>query len=222
MLYLCFYTRKTQQNLYEKLFLFVFFWYLPSARIHNLMWISPSGECISAYADLHRVQCISTCVNSQFSVNFPMWKNVSPLADIRSVQCISACANSQFYVILPMWKSVSPLADLHKVQWITACGDIHYLMWIPSWGKVYYLMRIHEKMWISQNEEIHLNLIFRIWGYTLIIVNYHLWKCTPKMCIFAVRIYTNFGELPHAEIHRLMWIPTWGKVYFCGRRFAQF
>ena len=32
-----------------------------------------------------------------------------------------------------------------------------------------------------------------------------------KMCISAVRIYTNFGVLPHAEIHSLMWIPTWGK-----------
>ena len=46
------------------------------------MWKS----VFSAYADLHRVQCISTCVNSQFSVNFPMWKSVSPLADLHKVQ----------------------------------------------------------------------------------------------------------------------------------------
>ena len=74
-------------------------------------------KCISAYADLHSLKYISTsCVNSQFSVNFPMWKSVSLLADIRRVQCISACVNLQCYVIFPMWKSVSPLADLHKVQ----------------------------------------------------------------------------------------------------------
>ena len=43
-----------------------------------------------------------------------------------------------------------------------------------------------------------------------------------KMCISTVWINTNFGVLLHAEIHRLMWIPTWGKVYFRGRGFAQF
>ena len=74
------------------------------------------GKCISAYTDLHRVQYSSTCVNSQLSVNFPMWKRVSSLADICRVQCISACVNSQFYVIFPMGKSVSPLANIHKVQ----------------------------------------------------------------------------------------------------------
>ena len=153
-------------------------------------------------------------------------------------------------------------------------------------------------MWIFQDEEIHWNASFRIWGYTLIIVNFHLWKCTrkcviplcgfsqssvnscmrrytvpcefpheekcitscgytrekvnfprrgnspnfdfphmriytyncefpvvemhPKMRTSAVRIYTIFGVLPHAEIHSLMWIPSRGKVYFHGYGFAQF
>ena len=35
----------------------------------------------------------------------------------------------------------------------------------------------------------------------------------PKMCISAVRIYTNFGVLPHAEIYSLLWIPTRKSVF---------
>ena len=116
---------------------------------------SHAEKCISAYADLHRVQCISECVNSQFSVNFPMWKSVSPLADIRRVQCISACVNSRYYVIFPMWKSVSPLADLHKVQWITACGDTIFNVNSLMRKSVLPHADIHEKIWISQDKEIH-------------------------------------------------------------------
>ena len=49
------------------------------------------------------------------------------------------------------------------------------------------------------------------------IVNFHMWKCTQE-CVFSLCSFTQleFGELPHAEIHCLMWIPSWGKVYFRG------
>ena len=55
-----------------------------------------------------------------------------------------------------------------------------------------------------------LNVSFRIWGYTLIIVNFHLWKCTRKcvipLCGFSqssvnsrMRRYTVPCEFPHEE-----------------------
>ena len=193
---------------------------------------------------IHKRMWITSCGYTLENVNFPGWGNSLkckfphmriysyycefPLVEVHSKMCNSAvwiftkfselphaCGDTLFHANSLMRKSVLPHAD------------------------------IHEKRCISQDEEIHQTFIFRIWGFTLIIVNFHFWKCTQKcvyplcgfthffgvsphalihqkMCISAVRIYTFFGVFPHAEIHSLMWMSTWGNVYFRGRGFAQF
>ena len=126
-----------------------------------------------------------------------------------------------------LWKCTrkmcnSRCVDFHKVQWITRmrrytvpCEFPHEEKCITPCGytreKVYFPRRGN-----SPNFDFpHM----RIYTYNC---EFPLVEMHPKMCISAVRIYTFFGVLPHADIHSLMWMSTWGKVYFRGRRFAQF
>ena len=89
---------------------------------------------ISTYADLHRAQCISPCVNSQFNARFPVWKSVSQLADIHRVQCTYACVNSYFF---PCGK-VYLCLRIYTRYGALPHAEIHCLMRNPSWGKVYF------------------------------------------------------------------------------------
>ena len=171
--------------------------------------------------DIHKRMWITSCGYTLENVNFPGWGNSLkckfphmriysyycefPLVEVHPKMCNSAvwiftkfselCGDTLFHANSLMRKSVLPHADIHK------------------------------KRCISQDEEIHQTLNFRIWGIMRIYTyncEFPLVEMHPKMCISAVRIYTFFGVLPHADIHSLMWMSTWGKVYFRGRGFAQF
>ena len=150
--------------------------------------------------DIHKRMWITSCGYTLENVNFPGWGN--------SLKC--KFPHMRIY----SYYCEFPLVEVHPKMCNSAVWIFTKFSEFPH-AEIPHA-DIHVKRWISQNEEIQQTLIFRIWGFTLTIVHF------PKMCISAVRIYTIFGVLPHAEIHSLMWIPSRGKVYFHGRGFAQF
>ena len=187
------------------------------------MWISP---CAKVYLRL--------CGFTQSAAFFHVRKLTVQCEFSHVEKCISACGYTQGAVYFRISKftllcDFSPCGKVYLRLRIYARyselphAEIHHLMWIPSWGKVYCLMRIYtRKCEFPKTRKFTKNLIFRICGYTLIIVNFHLWKCTRK-CVYPLCGFTQIlVYIPHAEIHSLMWIPTWGKVYFRGCGFAQF
>ena len=116
---------------------------------------------------------------------------------------IPLCGFSQSSVNSRMRRYSVPCEFPHEETCITPCGYTREKVNFPRRGN-------------SPNFDFpHM----RIYTYNC---EFPLVEMHPKMRISAVRIYTIFGVLPHAEIQSLMWMSTWGKVYFRGRGFAQF
>ena len=92
--------------------------------------------------------------------------------------------------------------DIHKRMWITSCGytleNVNFPGWLNSLKCKFPHMRIYSYYCEFPLVEVH-----------------------PKMCNSAVWIFTKFSELPHAEIHCSMRIPSWGKVYYPMRIYTR-
>ena len=139
--------------------------------------------------DIHKRMWITSCGYTLENVNIPGWGN--------SLKC------KFLHMRIYSYYCELPLVEVHpkmcnSAVWIFTKfselphAEIHCSMRIPSWGKVYYPMRIYtRKRCISQDEEIHQTFIFSIWGFTLIIVNFHLWKCTQN-CVYPLCGFTHF------------------------------
>ena len=169
--------------------------------------------------DIHKRMWITSCGYTLENVNFPGWGNSLkckfphmriysyycefPLVEVHPKMCNSAVWIFTNSVNYRMRRYTVPCEFPHEEKCITPCGYTREKVYFPRWGN-------------SPNFDFpHM----RIYTYNC---EFPLVEMHPKMYISAVRIYIFFGVLPHAEIHSLMWMSTWGKVYFHGCGFAQF
>ena len=118
------------------------------------------------------------CENTLIIVNFHLWKCTRKCV-------IPLCGFSQSSVNSRMRRYTVPCEFPHEEKCITSFGYTREKVNFPKRGN-------------STNFDFpHM----RIYTYNCV---FPLVEMHPKMCISAVRIYTIFGVLPHAEIHSLM------------------
>ena len=137
------------------------------------------------------------------------------------------------------WDRAFPHAEIHQKLWISQRAE-KLIFWFISTcgnssGKVNFRMSIYKRIReFPQGKTC---------GNTRFFGDFHMRKCEfPRAEIHAERYITACGntlnqvqkkvylrlrinrryiELPHAEIHYLMWIPSWGKVYYLMRIYTR-
>ena len=127
----------------------------------------------------------------------------------------------------PIVSSVTLLGTifLNLIKCITACGitpfRVYFRMREFTLPRIFPHVEIPEKTCIPARffpVEIHESACKLTCGNSLSRSNFLMWKYTKKWVFPHVGKSTIFGVFPHAEMHDLMWISTWGKAYFrrCG------
>ena len=146
--------------------------------IHKRMWITSCGytlENVNFPGWGNSLKCISFRIwgYTLIIVNFHLWKCTRKCV-------IPLCGFSRSSVNYRMRRYTVPCEFPHKEKCITPCGYTREKVYFPRRGN-------------SPNFDFpHM----RIYTYNC---EFPLVEMHPKMCISAVRIYTFFGVLPHAD-----------------------
>ena len=141
-------------------------------------------------------------------------------------------------------KYAFPHVEIHMRSCISACGNTPKIVDFPTCGNTHFLVYFHMRKFERESEIPHVNLQADSWISTgknvreyTIFGDFHMRKCehaeryitacgntlnqVKKKVYLRLAINRRYIELPHAEIHYLMWIPSWGKVYYLMRIYTR-